>query len=64
MALGGLVLESLLLYLKGMRILMFQLSGFYYKPETLRFHLCIQRSVDFVGATLGPLYSDPYSFGV
>ena len=30
MALGGLVLESLILYLKGMRILMFQLSGFYY----------------------------------
>ena len=30
MALGGLVLGSLILYLKGMRILMFQLSGFYY----------------------------------
>ena len=30
MAIGGLVLGSLILYLKGMRILMFQLSGFYY----------------------------------
>ena len=29
MALGGLVLGSLILYLKGMRIMMFQLSGFY-----------------------------------
>ena len=28
MALGGLVLGSLILYLKGMRIMMFQLSGF------------------------------------
>ena len=28
-ALGGLVLGSLILYLKGMRIMMFQLSGFY-----------------------------------
>ena len=30
MALGGLVLGSLILYLKGTRIVMFQLSGFYY----------------------------------
>ena len=30
MALGGLVLGSLILYLKAMRIVMFQLSGFYY----------------------------------
>ena len=30
MALGGLVLGSLILYLKGMRTTMFQLSGFYY----------------------------------
>ena len=29
MALGGLVLGSLILYLKGMRRMMFQLSGFY-----------------------------------
>ena len=29
MGLGGLVLGSLILYLKGMRIQMFQLSGFY-----------------------------------
>ena len=29
MALGGLVLGSLILYLRGMRIMMFQLSGFY-----------------------------------
>ena len=29
MGLGGLVLGSPILYLKGMRILMFQLSGFY-----------------------------------
>ena len=32
MGLGGLVLGSLILYLKGMRIMMFQLSGYYYKP--------------------------------
>ena len=31
MALGGLVLGSLILYLKGMRIMMFQLSGFYHR---------------------------------
>ena len=30
MGLGGLVLGSPILYLKGKRILMFQLSGFYY----------------------------------
>ena len=29
MGLGGFVLGSLILYLKGMRIMMFQLSGFY-----------------------------------
>ena len=33
MGLGGLVLGSTLLYHKVMRILMYQLSGFYYKPE-------------------------------
>ena len=32
MGLGGFVLGSLILYLKGMRIMMFQLSGFYCKP--------------------------------
>ena len=31
MDLAGLVLGSLILYLKGMRIIMFQLSGFYYR---------------------------------
>ena len=31
MALGGLVLGSLILYRKGRRRMMFQLSGFYYK---------------------------------
>ena len=35
MALGGLVLGSLILYLKGMRIMMFQLSGFYCKVYSL-----------------------------
>ena len=30
MAVGGIVLGSLILYFKGMRIMMFQLSGFYY----------------------------------
>ena len=30
MASGGFALGSLILYLKGMRIMMFQLSGFYY----------------------------------
>ena len=37
MALGGLVLGSLILYLKGlkgMRIMMFQLSGFYCKTDS------------------------------
>ena len=29
MVLGGLVLGSLIVYLKGMRIMMFQLSGYY-----------------------------------
>ena len=33
MALGGFLLGSLRLYLKGMRIMMFQLSGFYYNPN-------------------------------
>ena len=33
MGLGGLVLGSPIPYLKGIRILMFQLSGFYYKSE-------------------------------
>ena len=28
---GGLVLGSLILYVKGMRIMMLQLSGFYYR---------------------------------
>ena len=31
MVLGGLVLGSLIVYLKGMRIMMFQLSGYYYR---------------------------------
>ena len=34
MGLGGWVLGSPILYLKGMRILIFQLFGFYYKPYT------------------------------
>ena len=33
MGLGGFVLGSLILYLKGMRRMMFQLSGFYYIPK-------------------------------
>ena len=33
MGLGGLVLGSPILYLKGMRVLMFQLSGFYYNSN-------------------------------
>ena len=37
MDLGGIVLGSLILYLKGMRIMMFQLSGFYYKVSSLGF---------------------------
>ena len=36
MALGGLVLGSLILYLKGMRIMMFQLSGFYCRVKGLQ----------------------------
>ena len=30
------MLGSLIIYLKGMRRMMFQLSGFYYKPTSLR----------------------------
>ena len=36
MDLGGFVLGSLILYLKGMRITMFQLSGFYCKSMVLQ----------------------------
>ena len=36
MALGGFVLGSLLIYLKGMRRMMFQLSGFYYRCAAWR----------------------------
>ena len=36
MALGGFVLGSLIVYLKGMRIMMFQLSGYYYKGTLSR----------------------------
>ena len=36
MGLGGLVLGSLILYLKGMRKMMFQLSGFYCMLSDLR----------------------------
>ena len=35
MALGGFVLGSLIIYLKGMRRMMFQLSGFCYKPNDI-----------------------------
>ena len=34
MVLGGFVLGSLIIYLKGMRRMMFQLSGLYYRIET------------------------------
>ena len=33
MALGGLLLGSLILYLKGMRTIMFQLYGYYYRVQ-------------------------------
>ena len=36
MALGGFVLGSLILYLKGMRRMMFQLSGFHLKDPDPR----------------------------
>ena len=29
------MLGSLILYLKGMRIMMFQLSGYYYRPQAV-----------------------------
>ena len=35
MGLGGLVLGSLIIFLKGMRRMMFQLSGFYYRVSAL-----------------------------
>ena len=37
MGLGGFVLGSPILQLKGMRILMFQLSGFYYRVQGIAF---------------------------
>ena len=36
MGLGGLVLGSPILYLMGMRILLFQLSGFYYRTPRIQ----------------------------
>ena len=36
MVLGGLVPGSLMLHFKGMRIIMFQLSGFYFMSILLR----------------------------
>ena len=35
MALGGLLLGSLILYLKGMRTIIFQLYGYYYMVKEL-----------------------------
>ena len=35
MGLGGLMLGSPIFYLKGMRIMMFQLSGYYYMVRAL-----------------------------
>ena len=42
------MLESLILYLKGMRILMFQLSGFYYSIWALGFSMAVT-----AGSSLG-----------
>ena len=39
MAFGGLALGSLILYLKGMRTTMFQLSGFYYIGGTITLYI-------------------------
>ena len=38
MGLGGFVLGSLILYLKGMRRMMFQLSGFYYRVSGVAYY--------------------------
>ena len=43
MALGGLVLGFLIIYLKGMRIMMLQLSGYYYRPSSSRRSVQISR---------------------
>ena len=47
-ALGGLVLGSLILYLKGMRIMMFQLSGFYYNMFLRGYSLNVCRVIAFL----------------
>ena len=55
MAVGGLVLGSPILYLKGIRILMFQLSGFYYRVlDTKMLEVCVQITKARI---LGPLLS-------
>ena len=54
MGLGGLVLGSLILYLKGMRIMMFHLSGFYCIPgrcsRALEMSTCRFRCLEVVWA--------------
>ena len=60
------MLGSLILYLKGMRIMMFQLSGFYYTSNRtparglrVQAHLLRSRSVGF--ATVGCSHPDLYA---
>ena len=43
------MLGSLILYLKGMRIMMFQLSGFYYRSYMLLRPLLVERDVRDTG---------------
>ena len=52
MAIGGFVLGSLIVYVKGMRRMMFQLSGFYYKTSSANL-IRTNRSSD------GPHDTDP-----
>ena len=57
MALGGFVLGSLIIYLKGMRRMMFQLSGFYYKP-------IIKRPIKVGISHVHPLITKPNMVGI
>ena len=62
MGLGGFLLGSLILYLKGMRILMFQLSGIYYKGSYKTSFKGSYKGLGFKGPctqivyTFGPMY--------
>ena len=66
MGLGGLVLGSPILYLKGMRILMFQLSGFYCSVlKVMRIYIITlnpkpENPIDPLKAPLKGTFIDPF----